>query len=102
MWELEMNLGKSMQMCPYFIVLGLCLVFWVHRIGSSGWPINQVQGQGYFGISIRAFLGAKKRFYYKPRKWILYIDVICNSRLCERVKRCESSLSRGLIKLFVG
>ena len=48
--------SSCMEFKPRWRLLGLCLVFRVYRSG----PLDRVQGQGYFGLFIGAFLGSKK------------------------------------------
>lgn len=53
--------------------------------------MNRFSAKGILVIVSWLFLEG----FLEPRKWRLYIDVICNRRLCERGKceRSESSLS---------
>lgn len=78
------------------ILLGLCPVFLVYRIGYS---LSQRKTRSkvlhILVIVPGLFLGFEKGygFLYRPRKQKLYIDITCNHRLCERIR--VSALSYG-------
>ena len=58
------------------LVLGLCLVFWLDRIGSLDWPMTKFKVRGILVM--------------RPRKQRLYMYIIDNPKLCEGVREVRA------------